>query len=148
MFERDGNPFYVGIGGGGGSRGFNAARIEFGTGALLNPVRNFDTWANRSTGTNHLALVDYINATPPGTLLLLAVADDGGLNVDNSCTQLATSWANALKASLASLGSTKISQLCFRGSWSLLATKGAGVALAEAVEPAAEAHVTATVTLK
>src|SRR5437764_8537667 len=96
-FYRCGRSFYDKNGGGGGGRGFNAVVLDPRTGAQLQAPQNFDTWGTRQacaqngSGAALTALVDYLNAAPAGSLILLSVADEAGLNQDLSCNRYATS---------------------------------------------------------
>jgi Divergent InlB B-repeat domain/Interleukin-like EMT inducer len=67
-----------------------------------------------------------------GSLVLLSVADEAGLNLLNSCNQYSGSacFENGI-AALEALGSTQIRSYCFRDSWAMIAVKGAGHAIAE-----------------
>ncbi|MFA6025184.1 MAG: C25 family cysteine peptidase [Ignavibacteriaceae bacterium] len=58
-------------------------------------------------------LADFINAIPVGKIVAMGVADDARNN-------LSANLINAIK----SLGSTKIDQLQFRGSWAIIGKKG------------------------
>jgi hypothetical protein len=128
-------------------RGFNIAVLDPSTGALLEPVRNFDTWATRPTGAEMLAMIDYLSNIPNESIVLLAVGDEAGLNVDNSCTLLSTSWTAAGLAAIEALGSTQIRQYCFRDSWSMVVVKGQAQPLSEVLRTGAEAAASAQVSL-
>jgi hypothetical protein len=132
-FYRCGRDFYSKTGGGGGGRGFNAVVLDPRTGNQLVAPQNFDTWGTRFACAQNdpsaqiYALVDYLNAAPTGSLVLLSVADDAGLNQDLSCNPLSTSscFESGLSA-LEALGSTSIRSYCFRNSWAMIAVKGQG----------------------
>jgi hypothetical protein len=91
-FRRDGAQFYHRNGGGGGGRGFNIAVIDSVTGALVQPVQNFDTWFTRGTGTAMNAMINFLDGLPNNTLILVAVGDEAGLNQDRSCNHLSGPW--------------------------------------------------------
>lgn len=94
------------------------------TGRWLGPVQRFDTWLARNTGTEMNRLVDHLEALPDGTIVLVAVADEAGLNVDLSCSLLPYPWVERGLQAFEALGSTQIRSACFRSSWSLIAIKG------------------------
>lgn len=127
-FSRDGGSFYSKFGGGGGGRGFNVAVIDPGTGAIIDAGRNFDTYITRHTGTDMNNMIAYLNGIPNGRLVLLAVADDSGLNQENSCIKLPYAWTESGMQALEALGSTQIRNVCFRHSWAMVTVKGAGPA--------------------
>jgi hypothetical protein len=133
-----GRPFYQMNGGGGGGRGFNVVALDPASGTPVRPATNYDTWLTRSAcaandpGAAMFGLVAYLNAVPAGSLVLLAVADDAGLNQDNSCAPFAASSCfQAGLAALQALGSQQIGNYCFRNSWALVAVKGQGQHIAE-----------------
>lgn len=125
-FVMNGASFYRQCGGGGGGRGFNVAAINPRTGELIS-ARHFDTWLTRDSGTAAIEMVGFINSQPGGTLLLVGVADDAGLNRDDSCSSLTGSSVEAAMAVLQNLGAKEIAGYCFRSSYALIAIKGAGV---------------------
>jgi hypothetical protein len=139
-FYRCGKQFYDLSGGGGGGRGFNVVALDPATGAVVRQAQNFDTWstaqlcASDDPAAQLTALVSYLNNVPSGSLVLLSVADDAGLNqpTGNTCAPYAGSscYANGL-AALEALGSTQIRNYCFRDSWAMIAIKGAGHSIAE-----------------
>ena len=73
------------------------------------------TWYNLfNNPTNMQALVNLINAIPQGKIVAMGVSDDAANNI-----------TVALKDAIKTLGSTKIDNLAFRGSWALIGKKGA-----------------------
>ncbi len=73
------------------------------------------TWFNLfNNPTNMTALVNLINSVPSGKIVAMGVSDDAANNI-----------TTALKDAIKTLGSTKIDQLGFRGSWALIGKKGA-----------------------
>ncbi len=73
------------------------------------------TWFNLfNNPTNMTALVNLINAIPSGKIVAMGVSDDAANNI-----------TVALKDAIKTLGSTKIDQISFRGSWALIGRKGA-----------------------
>lgn len=146
-FFKNGVLFYEKTGGGGGGRGFNVAAMNPLTGDLLQPVQNFDTWFTRSTGTAMNAMIAFLNSLPNGTLILIAVADEAGLNLDNSCTLISAPWVEGGLQALEALGSRQIRNYCFRHSFAMAAFKGEGVARDEQLANGAEASAQATLTI-
>lgn len=133
-----------------GGRGFNIATIDLATGRLRDPIQRFDTWASHSThtSTNADAMVAYLDSVPVGTLVLIAVADEAGLNDWSSCRILPDPWVNAVINRLEALGSRQIRQLCYSDNFSLISIKGQGAALSEVLGHGdVDAIATATVQL-
>jgi hypothetical protein len=130
-FRRDGWTFYQRFGGGGGGRGFNIAVADPATGEIADAGQNFDTWGGGATAKQ--TMIDYINAIPDGRLIMLAVADEAGITLSGSqtCTMRTDATTIGLVQLLESLGSTRIREYCWRGSWAMIAIKGTGTALAE-----------------
>ena len=64
--------------------------------------------------TNMQQLVNLINSIPAGKIVVVGVADDAANNISAD-----------LKNAIKTLGSTKIDQLVFRGSWALIGKKEA-----------------------
>jgi Interleukin-like EMT inducer/Glycosyl hydrolases family 2, TIM barrel domain/IPT/TIG domain len=146
-FFKNGSLFYEKTGGGGGGRGFNVVAIDPLTGNLLQPAQNFDTWGTRSTGTAMNAMIAFLNGLPNGTLILIAVADEAGLNLDNSCTHISAPWVESGLQTLEALGSQQIRNYCFRNSFAMAAVKGEGVARSEQLADGAEASAQAILTI-
>lgn len=146
-FFKNGVLFYEETGGGGGGRGFNVAAMNPLTGNLIQPVQNFDTWFTRSTGTAMNAMIAFLNSLPNGTLILIAVADEAGLNLDNSCTFISVPWVESGLQTLEALGSRQIRNYCFRGSFAMAAFKGEGMARDEQLANGVEASAQATLTI-
>jgi hypothetical protein len=142
-FVQNGTPIYAKNGGGAGGRGFNIAAVNAATGKILNAGQNFDTFAARNTGTAMNAMVDYLESLPTNTLVLVAIADDAGLNSDNACGHLPYPWVDRALQAFESLGSTQVRNICFRGSFVLAAVKGEGVARGEQQANAVEVSVRA-----
>ncbi|HEX7357459.1 MAG TPA: interleukin-like EMT inducer domain-containing protein, partial [Ignavibacteriaceae bacterium] len=73
------------------------------------------TWFNLfNNPANMTALVNLINSIPSGKIVAMGVSDDAANNITTT-----------LKDAIKTLGSTKIDQLSFRGSWALIGKKGA-----------------------
>lgn len=137
VFRRDGTTFYSGRGCVVGSaRGWNVAAVDRRTGELLEPVRNFDTWYTGAAAA--VAMIDFLNRQPDGTLLLLAVADEGGMNVGRTsgcpsnpapgsiCCRPLDGELERLRRTLEGLGAREIRAYCYWNSYSLIAIKGSG----------------------
>jgi hypothetical protein len=134
-FWEDGAVMYEGVGGTmDGGRGFNIAAIDLVTGSLRDPIQRFDTWHSRATGTGAAmtAMNAYLDSVPNGTLLLIAIADEAGLNDWSACTFLTQPWVSGAVSRLRALGSTQIGSYCYGDRWAMIAIKGQGVALGEA----------------
>jgi interleukin-like EMT inducer protein/VCBS repeat protein len=122
-----------------GGRGFNVAAIDPCTGELLQPAQNYDTYNTRSSGTDMIALTNFLNGLPNGTLVMLAVGDEAGLNNFTSCTHLGFSWIEPFYQALESLGSTQIRSYCYQNSWAFVAIKGNPASKSEDLKTNAEA---------
>jgi hypothetical protein len=132
----NGAQMYVGRGAAiDGGRGFNIAAIDPTTGRLRDPIMRFDTWGTRSIGSAMTEMIDYLDEVPDGTILLIAVGDEAGLNGFDSCTFLGAGhpWVEEGLQVLEGLGSELIRSYCYRDQWSMIAVKGQGVALGEAL---------------
>jgi hypothetical protein len=78
-FERDGTVFCECDGGGCG-RGFNIAVINPTNGVTLE-IRHYDTWVSAL----HAEVAAYLNSLQDGVVVLIAVADEAGINQWDSC---------------------------------------------------------------
>jgi hypothetical protein len=144
-FRRDGWTFFQRLGANGGGRGFNVAVSDVRTGAIIETGRNFDTWGGGPSAKNDL--VAYLQSIPNGRLVMLAVADEAGLNPGpaNACAMLTDPATRAVVQTLESLGSSLIRSYCWRGSWAVVIIKGAAPPLAEDYQLAEEARAEASV---
>ena len=151
-FLRFGVEFYNKTGGGGGGRGFNVAVVDQTTGLWIDTGRNFDTWGTRATGTAMNAMLSYLSSIPNGRIVMVAVADDAGLNQYNTCTKFTYTWVESGVQALEALGSQQIRNYCFRGSWALVAVKGQSARAEQLVNAvtfgAAPSMATATIPLQ
>ncbi len=145
-FYQDGVAFYSKTGGAGGGRGFNVAVIDGTTGDIINAGQSFDTYITRNTGTAMTDFINYLSSIPNGRVVMVAVADEAGLTLDNSCTPYYPWMESGLQA-LESLGSTQIRNYCFRDSWAIIAVKGEGVARAEQLGDQVQVSAETTITL-
>jgi hypothetical protein len=137
-FRRDGYTFYQRFGGGGGGRGFNVAVVNPTSGDIVDRGRNFDTWGGGDAAKQ--TLVDYLAGIADGQVVMLAVADEAGLNVGTSCSIRTDAPTVAVVQALQTMGSTRITEYCWRGSWAMVTIKGTGVALDEAYHRTEEAR--------
>ena len=94
----------------GRKRGINLLILDEVTGSVV-ATEDFDTHAS-STFSNQLALT--IEQIRPGRIVCAAVSGDGQRNLNLDA-----------KRALGSLGSEKIDQLIYQGSWALIGIKGA-----------------------
>ena len=146
LFDR-GRIVYRKDGGGGGGRGFNVLAVHPSTGQPLGPGQNFDTYASRSDGAAHAALINYLDGLPAGTLVLLAVGDEAGLNGFETCASLSFIWTENLYRALEALGSRSIRNYCYWDSWAMAAFKGEGQAVEESLGKGVEVSASAAVNL-
>jgi len=125
-FFKNGVMIHQITGGAGGGRGFNIAIINPCTGELKQPIQNFDTYITRNTGTTMIALTNLLNSVSNGDMVLIAVADESGLNQfpPNECVSLGHPWIEPFYQAIEALGSTRIRQYCYNNSWALSAIKG------------------------
>jgi hypothetical protein len=134
-FARNAVTFFTKKGGLLGARGFNVVVLDPGTGATIEPVKNFDPWVSPISGNALKELVAYLEALEPNRLVMIATCDDPGIAKIDSCEKLDSKPVTELIATLQRLGSTQIADLCFRGAWSFATITGQGKALAEKVSP-------------
>ncbi len=140
-FGIDNKTVFYRTGGGQGGRGINVAILDPFTGIRMQEVRSFDTWASfggwGGAHTHFQDLINYLNSLPDGTVISLAIADEGGFIDPNSPNQTAwnDSYVEAGYQALEALGSTKIRNVGYQGGWAMIAVKGQG-ALAENFSPA------------
>jgi hypothetical protein len=73
------------------------------------------------------AFVDFIERQPTGSIIMVAVADEAGLNVAQSCRSNGYAWTVRAYAALEALGARRIRNYCWRNSYSLIAVKGEGL---------------------
>ncbi len=126
QFYKDSTLLYNKNGGDGGGRGFNIAVIEPGTGELTQPVQNFDTYGTSSTGMAMTAMIAFLKSLPNGLFVLVAVGDEAGLNLENSCQLAPFPWVTQGLAALEALGSAQLQHYCYRDSWAMVAVTGEG----------------------
>jgi uncharacterized protein (TIGR03437 family) len=108
--------------GGGPGRGINVLAVDPVTG-VYRAVQNFDTWGDPTASAR---LVQYLSLLPNGTVVLLAVADDG--------TLLLTPEARIRIAKM--FGSLCATTLAYQQSWAMIGRKGASAPMAEGASAA------------
>jgi hypothetical protein len=151
-FDKNHTLLYHKTGEGGGGRGFNIAAIDPASGDLLSyPVAHFDTWSTRDSGSDMLNMVSFLNGLPNSTIILIAVADEAGLNdfptQGNPCAFLPYPWVQEALQTLESLGSQQIGNYCYNDSWAMIAVKGEGTARSEQLSSSQEATAQSTFTV-
>ncbi len=115
------------------SRGINVATFDPDSGAVVEVV-NFDTWGTRTSGQQMRRLIAYLEALDSGALVLMAVADEAGINRFDSCDRVDASWVTAgLDVVEAVFGSAKLRSYCYRDSWAMVGFVGAERPLAESL---------------
>jgi hypothetical protein len=123
-------------GGWGGGRGINVGVLDPHTGIRMQETRNFDTWFMASGwGGSHIhfpQLVAYLNGLPNGTILALAIGDDGGFIAGPGGGPWPDLSVEQAYEALEALGSQQIRQVQYNGGWAMIVVKGQGV-LAEGV---------------
>lgn len=134
-------------GGAGGGRGFNTCAVDGQSGEVLE-IRTFDTWATRTSGTAMNDLLSYIQSLPSGTLLLIAVCDEAGLNQfpPFECQFLPYSWVTNCLNTMTGLGSALLPSYCYWNSWAFVTRTGAG-ALDEELLGGNQASASGTITV-
>jgi beta-glucanase (GH16 family) len=135
-FFRNGTPFHYRRGKDGG-RGFNIAAMDTRTGEPIRPITAFDIYGGQQAAAD--AMVRFLDDLPDGTLILIAIADEAGLNAEGSCKPSGTAWANEIIQALENLGSRLVRDYCYRNSWSMIAFKGEGRARQERLGKGQEA---------
>jgi hypothetical protein len=150
QFQIDEKTVLSKVGGQYGGRGITVAVIDPNTGIRLSESRTFDTWVTAGYGTNTFAntraLLDYINSLPAGTVMAIAIEDEGGFTSDGNIA-----WSNPIiqeaYQTFEALGSTKVRQAGYHSGWAMIVKKGpGGGVLAENVS-AANTPVTITAQL-
>lgn len=127
---RDARSFYYAEGATAGGRGITLATVEPVRGEITS-IRTYDTPATRTDGVEMTALVQRLKSLPNGTIVMLAVGEDAGLNVERSCARRTEPWVEEGVKALEALGSRKIRGYCYQDSWSMVAVVGEGTARAE-----------------
>lgn len=153
-FWENGAFWYAGLGASlNGGRGFNIAAINTATRRLIHPIQRFDTYQTRNSGEAMTAMNAFLDSVPNGTLLLIAVGDEAGINhfpgdPQGRCGVLPYAWVSQALSRFTALGATMLNGYCYQDQWSLITIKGQGVALDEALGNGASHAVSeATVTV-
>jgi len=115
-----------------GGRGHNVVTLSGTSGAVL-VKRNFDTWGSAAQADS---LAAFINRQANGTIILLAIADDGAINLNNNAHQ-----------ALERLGATKSRVLKFRDNYALIGRAGSPHEIVEAYSLQGQGGVTALRTM-
>jgi len=138
-FYRDKDFIYGRGGGAGGGRGFNTAILDTNTLEYVpSEFHNFDTWADTFEtpgGSAHYQFVDYLRSITNGTLVMLAVCDEAGLNAwpPSQCVRLTTPGVSEVVSELKTNGSTLIDSYCYNGAWGMIFVKGSPTPIVEGV---------------
>jgi hypothetical protein len=107
--------------GGGPARGINVLPVDPMTG-VFSGVQSFDTWGDESASGR---FVSYLSSLASGTLVLLAVADDGTFQLSHAAREYI-----ALR-----FGSHAIRDLGYQHSWAMIGSVGAAAPIAEGSSP-------------
>jgi hypothetical protein len=126
-------------------RGFNIVVIDAATGHILAGPYNFDTFESED-GSAMRRLIAVVDQAPAGSLLLLAIGDDAGLNGFFTCAWR-RAWAEDLARFLEGLGSRQIRSYCYRDSWAMATFKTTGANVAEGLSKTASVDLTVTLRL-
>jgi hypothetical protein len=131
-FFRDGAKLYSKQGCSTTGRGMHVAVFDPATGDLQQPIAHFDTWTSRE---NFCSMNTLLDAVPNGMLILIGVADEAGLTQfpPNDCVVSTHTCRTQFVQRVMAMGSTKVGQYCYQGSWAFAAVKGEGVAREENV---------------
>ncbi|NCC52810.1 MAG: hypothetical protein EOM20_16565 [Spartobacteria bacterium] len=155
VFRRDGEIVHAAYGAAG--QGLNVLAYDLDWGARITLGKRFNTYASRKTGVAHADLINYINALPSGSLIMISACDDAGLTYWqgedaeppyfpgwDQDEVLHYAWASNVVNLMKSLGSVQIDNYTYQDSWSMVAIKGQGL-LHEQISASAQT-VTARVT--
>jgi hypothetical protein len=129
-FYKDKALTYAKYGGAGGGRGFNVLAIQPTTGEPVQLHKNFDTWVTRGNcdpaTSAMVALTNFLNSLPNGTLILIAVGDEAGLTQSHlqPCVRIPATCIDQGIATLQALGSAQIQNYCYWDSWAMVTVKG------------------------
>ena len=96
------------------------------------PVRHFKTFPGyRDSGNWHRGVISMLEQIPDGTLTMIGVSDEAGLNRWHSCKFWPYPWVTQLVSEYQSLGSQRIDEYCYRSGWAFAFIKGEGSILGE-----------------
>jgi hypothetical protein len=117
--------------------------IDPATGTLSQAVQHFDTYdAMHAGGNAFCAMNTFLDGIAAGQLLLMGIADEGGLTQfpPNSCVAGtdAAGCAAGARQRLAALGSQQIQSYCYWDSWAMAAVVGEHAARMESRANGAE----------
>jgi hypothetical protein len=152
QFQIDDKTVFQRGGGQDGGRGINVGILDAHTGIRMQETRNFDTWyMDGGWGGSHVhfpELVAYLQSLPDGTILALAIGDEGGFIAGPGGAPWPDPYVEQGYEALEALGSQQIRQVSYNGGWAMVVIKGQGV-LAEGIsEPLQPATAEASVTLQ
>ena len=114
-FSKNNATLYCKGGGAGGGRGFNVAVFYPGTDILKDAV-NFDTWGLGNAAATDL--LNFLNAVPQGSLVLVSVGDEAGL-LDWQHGYVYYPYAESLLRAMEAFGSKQIRTYSYRDAWCL-----------------------------
>ncbi len=126
IFQINGKTVYDRMGGNGGARGFNLAVLDASTGIRMSDYQHFDTYADHA---KHADLRKYLDDLPVGTIVLIAIADEGGLvNYNNTAIPEAAATISMLQTVW---HSAQIGDVKYQQTWAMIARKGDASPLSE-----------------
>jgi Interleukin-like EMT inducer/Glycosyl hydrolases family 2, TIM barrel domain len=150
-FQLNDKTVFQRLGGRDGGRGINVAVLDPHTGIRMQETRNFDTWAaDGGWGGSHVhfpELIAYLNGLPDGTILALAIGDEGGFIAGPGGNPWADPFVEQAYEALEALGSQQIRQVPYNGGWAMIVIKGQGVLAEDHSDPSQAVMVEASVTL-
>jgi hypothetical protein len=151
QFQLDDKTVFQRQGGWGGGRGINVGVLDPHTGIRMQESRNFDTWfMEGGWGGRHIhfpELVAYLNGLPNGTILALAIGDDGGFIAGPGGGPWQDPFVEHGYEALEALGSQQIRQVQYNGGWVMIVVKGQGVLAEGLSDPLQPVLVQASVAL-
>jgi hypothetical protein len=117
----------------------------------MQETRNFDTWFMEGgwggPHTHFPQLVAYLHSLPDGTILALAIGDEGGFIAGPGGQPWQDPYVEQGYEALEALGSQGIRQVQYNGGWVMIVIKGQGVLAEGYSDPSQPVMVQATVTL-
>src|SRR6266849_4798929 len=151
QFQLDDKTVFQRRGGRDGGRGMNVAVLDAHTGIRMQETRNFDTWfMEGGWGGRHShfpELVAYLQSLPNGTILALAIGDEGGFIAGPGGKPWPDPYVEQGYKALEALGSQQIRQVQYNGGWVMIIAKGQGVLAEGLSEPLQPVMIEASVAL-
>lgn len=125
-------------GGAGGGRGWVVIQLDPTTLNIIE-IKAFDTWNdtfNATGGGAHFALVEYLHQIPSGSMVFLAVGDEGGINSwpPRACERLLAPGVPELVEALHLIGSQRVDELCYNGAMIIRWVQGSSEAPVEEIK--------------